>query len=313
MPPYVVEPPDVLNLSVTNLSPVGGLRIRANDVLNINVLNTLPNQPINGNFTVSSLGLVRLGPSYGSVMVRGLTVEEAETAITQHLRNLLATPVVTVSLAEARGYPEIDGDHLITQDGVLDFGAYGKVWVAGMTLERVQEALHKHFLEKMNLDATIGVTVTGYNSKVYYIVIDGGNAGYHIARAPITGTETVLDAIASIGGLGASSSMYAIWIARPNSEEAGCEQILPINLTDIVKRGCTTTNYQLLPGDRLFVKAEGVVAFSNAFAKVIVPIEQVLGAALLGQTTYQSLINPGNFFGFGIGGFGLAGVRFGGF
>ncbi len=313
MPPYVVEPPDVLNLAVTKLSPVGGVRIRENDVLFISVTPTLPNAPISGNFTVTALGMVRLGPLYGSVMVRGLTLEEAEAAITQYLSTILKNPVVSVSLAEARGYPEIDGDHLITQDGVLDFGAYGKVFVAGMTLEQVQEALHKHFMETSNLDATIGVTVSGYNSKVYYLVIDGGNAGYHIARIPITGTETVLDALANVGGLGASSSAYSIWIARPNSEEAGCEQILPINITDIVKRGCTATNYQLLPGDRLFVKAEGVVAFSNAFTKILTPIEEVLGAALLGTTTYQSLINPGNFFGFGFGGFGFPGVRFGGF
>jgi protein involved in polysaccharide export with SLBB domain len=311
MPPYVVEPPDVLNLSVTSLSPVGGVRIQTNDVLNINVVPTLPNFPISGNFQVSNLGLVRLGVRYGSVMVRGMTLEEAEAAITQHLSNILNNPVATVSLAEARGYPEIDGDHLITQDGTLNFGAYGKVFVAGMPLEQVQDVLQKHFRDKLNLDATIGVTVSGYNSKVYYIVTDGGGAGLHISRLPITGTETVLDAVATIGGIGYSSSLYSIWIARPNAEEAGCEQILPVNLVDIAKRGCTATNYQLLPGDRLFIKAEGVVAFSNTFTKLITPFYEISSAALLGQTTYQSLINPGNFFGFSP--FGLGAFRFGGF
>ena len=311
MPPYVVEPPDVLNLSVTSLNPVGGVRIRENDVLNINVVPTIPNFPISGNFTVSNLGLVRLGVRYGSVMVRGMTLEEAEAAITEHLSNILNNPVVTVSLAEARGYPEIDGDHLITQDGTLNFGAYGNVFVAGKTLQQVQDALQKHLREKLNLEATIGVTVSGFNSKVYYIVTDGGGAGYHILRLPITGTETVLDALATVGGIGYASSLYNIWIARPNTEEAGCEQILPVNVVDIVKRGCTATNYQLLPGDRLFIKAEGLVAFSNTFTKIVTPFYEVASAALLGQTTYQSLITPGNFFGFNP--FGLTGFRFGGF
>jgi len=243
--------------------------------------------------------------------VRGMTLEEAEAAITQHLSNILNNPVVTVSLAEARGYPEIDGDHLITQDGTLNFGAYGKVFVAGMTLEEVQAALQKHFREKLNLEATIGVTVSGFNSKVYYVVIDGGGAGLHILRLPITGTETVLDAVAGVGGIGYSSSLYSIWIARPNAEEAGCEQILPVNLVDIAKRGCTATNYQLLPGDRLFIKAEGVITFTNTFNKLITPFYSASSAALLGVTTYQSLINPGNFFGFSP--FGFGGFRFGGF
>lgn len=311
MPPYVVEPPDVLSLSVTSLAPVGGVRIQANDVLNINVVPTLPNFPISGNFQVSNLGLVRLGARYGSVMVRGMTLEEAEAAITQHLSNILANPVVTVSLAEARGYPEIDGDHLITQDGTLNFGAYGQVFVAGMTLAEVRRTLERYFREKLNLEATIGVAVSGYNSKVYYVVIDGGGAGLHVVRLPITGTETVLDVVASVGGIGYASSLYSIWIARPNAEEVGCEQILPVNLVDIAKRGCTATNYQLLPGDRLFIKAEGVVAFTNVFNKLVTPFYSASSAALLGVTTYQSLSNPGSFFGFNP--FGFGGFRFGGF
>ena len=44
-------------------------------------------------------GLVKLG-YYGSVAVAGLTVSEAEAAITQHLRTRLKEPVVSATLAD---------------------------------------------------------------------------------------------------------------------------------------------------------------------------------------------------------------------
>ena len=43
-----------------------------------------------------------------------------------------------------------------------------------------------------------------YNSKVYYVITEGAGAGDLVARLPITGNETVLDAISQINGLSRS-------------------------------------------------------------------------------------------------------------
>ena len=47
-------------------------------MLRISVPCALADEPIEGEFTVDAIGKVFLGQSYGSVTVKGLTLEEAE-------------------------------------------------------------------------------------------------------------------------------------------------------------------------------------------------------------------------------------------
>ena len=63
-----------------------------------------------------------------------------------------------------------------------------------------------------------------------------------------TGQECVLDAVASL-----PHSKMDIWIAR--SDKAGKVQVLRIDWTALTQHGVTTTNYQILAGDRLFLQA----------------------------------------------------------
>ena len=53
----------------------------------------------------------------------------------------------------------------------------------------------------------------------------------------------------------------------------------------IVRGGETATNYQILPGDRVYVMAKPIVTFDTALARALAPIERVLGVSLLGRTT----------------------------
>ena len=65
-------------------------KITAGDSLRIEVLGTLPNQPIWGDFEVSPEGRVLLGPSYGSTDVAGLNLSEAKTEITGQLEGIIS-------------------------------------------------------------------------------------------------------------------------------------------------------------------------------------------------------------------------------
>src|SRR5207244_1516438 len=100
------------------------------------------------------------------------------------------------------------------------------------------------------------VDVQSYNSKFYYVIYDGGRYGEQIIKLPITGGETVLDAIAELRELPASSSTHRIWVARPVPAQVGCRQILPVDWAAITEGGSAVTNYQLMPGDRVYVKAD---------------------------------------------------------
>ena len=122
-----------------------------------------------------------------------------------------------------------------------------------------------------------------------------------MVRFPITGNETVLDAIAQINGLDTVSSKK-IWIARPAPKGSGCDHILPVDWYGITQRADTATNYQLYPGDRLFVAEDKLVAFDTFISKVTAPFERIFGFTLLGNSTVRTL-QGGQGAGSGTGGF----------
>ena len=133
---------------------------------------------------------------------------------------------------------------------------------------------------------------SSYNSKVYYVVTQGAGLGDSVHRLPVTGSETVLDAISNVGGLSQVSSKK-MWIARPAPHQFGCQQILPIDWDGIAQGARTETNYQLLPGDRLFIAEDELLTFTNAVSKVTAPIERIAGIASLGSSTIRSFQTMG--------------------
>lgn len=293
-PPYTVAPPDILFIEAENLIPRPPYRIQALDVLEIVVPEgvTFKNQPIAGKYTVSPDGTVNLGFSYGAVQVAGKTTREAEEAIRQHLSRILRDPQVVVGLASFRGIQQVRGEHLVRPDGTISLGTYGYVYVAGMTLGQIKCVIEKH-LSKWVLNPKVSVDVFAYNSKKYYVIYDGGGFGQFVLSFPYTGYETVLDAVAKTNGLPAVSSKRKIWVARPAPDCLGRSQILPVDWRAITEGGVTRTNYQLMPGDRVYVHADALIRADNWLAKIISPIERVLGVTLLGSTTVNSIRSGG--------------------
>ena len=49
--------------------------------------------------------------------------------------------------------------------------------------------------------------------------------------------------------------------------------------------GDVTTNYQLMPGDRVYVAEDKWVAFDTKIAKVTAPFERIFGFSILGADT----------------------------
>ncbi len=72
-------------------------RIEPGDRLVIHCVNTLPDLPIKGVYRVEPSGKVSLGPAYHRVQLRGLTLEDAETKIRNHLADILMNPNVAVT------------------------------------------------------------------------------------------------------------------------------------------------------------------------------------------------------------------------
>src|SRR5579863_2029356 len=118
--------------------------------------------------------------------------------------------------------------------------------------------------------------------------MDGGGYGQQVIRLPCTGNDTVLDAIAQIQGLSQVSSTQ-MWLARPCEDNPGHSRVLAINWDEITAGGVTTTNYQLLPGDRIYVRADQMIATDAYLSKYLAPIERIFGFTLLGTSTVSRL------------------------
>jgi polysaccharide export outer membrane protein len=292
-PPYTVAPPDILYIDTLRLIPRPPYRIEPLEQLQIIVTNTIPNQPIQGIYTVGPDGTVNLGFGYRYVRIVGMTVDEAQTEIARHLGTILRDPQVSITLLQYRGLQQARGQHLVRQDGTISLGTYGSVYVAGLTLGQIKTVVQDH-LSRYFLNPQVSVDVAAYNSKVYYVITDGGGFGQAIFKFPITGNETVLDAVANIQGLPPVASKRRIQVARPAPCGNGCFQVLPVDWRAITEGGQTCTNYQLFPGDRVFVHADRLIAFDNWLSKIYAPIERTLGLLLLTSSTINNFRNNNN-------------------
>ena len=180
----------------------------------------------------------------------GLEVKEVEPLIRHHLKAFLNEPLVSVSLADTTAKQQIAGQHLVGLDGTVTLGTYGSVQVVGLTVADAKRAIEKYLTTYLE-DPEVSVEIAGYNSKVYYIVTQGAGLGDGVYRFPVTGNETVLDAISQINGLQQVSSKK-IWVARP-TDVPGRVVRLPVSWQQITADANANSNYQLLPGDRVFI------------------------------------------------------------
>jgi polysaccharide biosynthesis/export protein len=215
--------------------------------------------------------------------------------------------LLLVEVLEALPGRPISGERLVRPDGKISLQWYGDVYVAGLTIDQVKEKIVIH-LRKFLTDQALGlvvwdenlkgykdvppaetnrvfVDVTAYNSKVYYVQGDVGQPG----RMPITGNETVLDAITFAGGILPTAAPQNIRLVRPAPPGACCQQVLPVNLPAIINAGDSTTNYQIMPGDRLVVYRDPIVRTTIFLDRIAAPFSTVVNSILQYSFTARSV------------------------
>jgi polysaccharide biosynthesis/export protein len=160
--------------------------------------------------------------------------------------------VVLVQLADIESPIHLPGDQPVMPDGTIHLGKFGRLQVAGKTVEEMETAV-KGQVETQAKDAgPITVRIVTRQSKVYYVLGEVNAPGAY----QLSGRETVLDAVMAAGGLTERASRDDIILDRPTPPDS-CRIVLPVCWSEIVQVGDTSTNYQMTAGDRIYVPTRG--------------------------------------------------------
>lgn len=144
----------------------------------------------------------------------------------------------------------VPSDQTVLPDGTLDLGQYGSLRAAGKTVAEIEAEVNALVAAKTPGAGFIDVRLVNRESKKIYVAGEVNAPG----TFPYTGNETVLDAVMCAGGLTEKASRWDIIVSRPSSPTE-CRLILAVNYYDVLQLGDTSTNYKLLPGDRVYVPA----------------------------------------------------------
>lgn len=152
-------------------------------------------------------------------------------------------------------------DQVVFADGTIDLGVYGRPVVAGKTQDQIVgvvaaaiNAVEAKRGEKDAKPVEVTVRVIGRTSKVYYVLGEVNAPG----SFPVNGFDSVLDGLIRAGGVTNRAALQAIVLSRPTGPD-DCRVVFPVCYPNIVQLGDTSTNYQLQPGDRIYVPGKGLL------------------------------------------------------
>lgn len=253
-------------------------------------------QQITNKYPVQPDGVINLG-RYGTVHVAGKTVTEARMAVERQLALYFDSPQVSVDVIgyNSKSYYVIIGAKELS-GGLVENYYYEQQYL--LDWERSwQRRIEQTWLVRSENGAEISRTLANESTQDWTHEQWKEESNEYLSlssrRVPfmIRGNETVLDAISDISQIQhlPPMSKNTIWVARPAPNGMGCEQILPVDWEAITRGGSTATNYQLMPGDRIYIMDDGLVAFNNFVFKITAPIEKLLGVTALGTTTMRGL------------------------
>lgn len=155
--------------------------------------------------------------------------------------------MVVIEPVQFESEVRLPADQRVMADGTVDLGGFGRVVVSGLTLEDAKRLIETRIVDAGGEPTQISIRLIE-PQQVYYVLGEVSAPGAY----PLVGSETVLDAILTAGGLTDRASPCDLILVRPTAPPS-CRVTLPICYQAITQLGDTTTNYQLQPGDRVFV------------------------------------------------------------
>jgi len=140
--------------------------------------------------------------------------------------------------------PTLSGSILVRPDGMITLPLIGDVQASGLTPLQLADQIAAK-LKKYVQAPNVSVVVGEVHSKMIYLLGEVGKKG----PVEMTSGMTLLDAIASAGGLTEYANTKKIYILR---DEAGKHERIPVHYKEALK-GNSELNLVLEPGDTIVV------------------------------------------------------------
>lgn len=208
-----------------------------------------------------------------------------------------AQDVVTISVFNQ---PTLSGRYQIDTDGMFAFPLVGRVRAAGQTARQLETDLGRR-LQEYYKNPQVSIAIDQFKSRRLFIVGEVRSPGAY----PMTGTMSLVEAIALAGSTLPSASGQALIVHAHGNGADAADATLPIDPDaadvvtidlDALQRGEVTENVVLRDGDRIFVpRAQSVFVFGQVKNPGAYPVQRnttVLQAlSLAGGVAPQGALN----------------------
>jgi polysaccharide export outer membrane protein len=168
-----------------------------------------------------------------------------------------------------RPEPIIERELTVRPDGRISMDLIGEVDVAGRTVSEVREDVAQR-LKEFIVAPDVTVAVIASNSRQFFVFGEVLRPGAY----PLIGDVTAVQALAAASGPTRFASLSSARLVRPRED---AKQVYGIDFKRISIEGDATTNYELQPGDIIFVPPNASARIGYAIHIIFFPLQQIIG------------------------------------
>ena len=168
-------------------------------------------------------------------------------------------------------HPEVSGRFQINQEGKIQYEFVGDIKLSGMTKEDAAKVIAERLAEYI-ISPEVSVKISGYNSKVVYVVGEVGRPGKIFMRGDtITIREALMDAgLPQLTGVTRKSRLIT-------PSEKGKGAVKKVDVYALLYEGDLTQNFEMKPGDVIYIPATFLTKTMRALQPVAAPIGTAAG------------------------------------
>ena len=187
-------------------------------------------------------------------------------------------PTDTVEITVMR-HPEVSGEFLINMEGKIQYNFVGDIVISGLKKDEAAKVLTQKLSDYI-VSPQVSVKITGYNSKVVYVVGEVNTPGKIFMRGD---TITVRDALLQAGLPMLTGITKKSLLITP--ADNGNAKKHDVNVYALLYEGDLRENFVMKPGDVLYIPPTFLTKTMRAIMPVAEPIGTAAGAG-------RSVVSP---------------------